>query len=302
MLTNFFSLNGIPSEVSNKTDFINIVMAEDEIINIIYRPDILKPKKDHPRIKIERKSFTNVSFSKTILKNIDFTSCHFEDCLFIGTKFDNCKFRQCTFQNVNTHEINIKNTYINPESFINNFEKSDIKKSNIAVHLFQQLLNNSRDEEQSDFARISNYYFKTWQGRLSRSKFHHKKPYPITRTEFYMEFLPNYLNRKVFGYGLRLRNFTYTFAVFFCISFITNWINWKDYGMHQKDFAIDSFCPITFDFKANLYYTLDVMTQLVDSQFQPSSDYGMTMLTLQGITGFVLFSFLITVLINRFVK
>lgn len=302
MLNNFFSLNGTPNEVSCKTDLMNIILAEDEIKDVLYRPDILKPKKDHPRIKIERKSFNNVSFSKTTLKNIDFTSCHFEDCLFIGTTLENCKFRQCTFQNVNTHEISIKKTYINPESFINNFDTSDVKKSNIAVHLFQQLLNNSRDEEQSDFARISNYNFKTWQGRLSRSKYYYKKPYPITRAEFYVEYVPNYINRKVFGYGLRLRNFCYTFFIFFCISYITNWIHWKDYGMHEKDFPINSFCPKTFDFTANFYYTFDVMTQLVDSQFQPSSDYGMTILTIQGVTGFVLFSFLITVLINRFVK
>ncbi|MCF6131609.1 pentapeptide repeat-containing protein [Flavobacterium wongokense] len=302
MLNNFFRLNGTPTDILRKSDLINTITANQEIKNIIYRPEILKPKKGHPRIKINGKKFNNVSFSKTVLKNIDFTLCQFEDCLFVGTKFENCKFRQCIFNNVNTHEIAFKQTYINPKSFINNFVKSDIRKANIAVHLFQELLNNSRDEEQSDFARISNFHFKTWQGRLSRSKYYHSQPYPITFVEFNKEFVPNYINRIFFGYGLRLRNFIYTFAFFFTVCYITNWIHWKDYGLHEKDFPIRSFYPKVFDYKANIYYTADVMTQLVDSQFQPSSDYGMTMLTIQGITGFVLFSFLITVLINRFVK
>ena len=214
MLKNFFKLDGNPKEVK-QTDFIDIILGNDEINDILYRPDILKPSKGHPRIKIERKSFRNVSFTKTTLKNIDFSSCHFVDCLFIGSKIINCKFRQCTFKNVNTHEIVIERTYINPENFTKNYEWTDIEKSNIAVHLFQQLLNNSRDEEQSNFARIANYNFKKWQGRLTRSKFFKKKPYPISFSEFITEFSPNFLYRWSFGYGLRLRNFVFTFIAMF---------------------------------------------------------------------------------------
>lgn len=307
MLKNYFNLNGNPKEINEQSDFMDKILDKAEISDIIYWPDYFQPKKKkgkkkRPRIKIESKSFRNVSFTKTTLKNIDFTSCHFEDCLFVGSKIDNCKFRQCSFKNVNTHEIEIIRTYINPKSFVGNIDKNDIEKSNIAVHLFQQLLNNARDEEQSEFARIANYNFKKWQGRLSKSKFYRKKPYPIKRIEFYEEYIPNFIYRWVFGYGLRLRSFVATFLATFVFFFILNLIFWNNYVLCHKDFPIQSFVPEKYDVKANLFFTADVMTQLVDSQFQPSSNFGMAMLSFQGFSGFILLSFLITVLINRFVK
>lgn len=303
MLNNFFKLNGEPNEVGDESEFKAIVSGEEAVIrDILYRPDILKNDKKFPRYKIQRKTFINVSFTKTKLKNIDFTMCHFEDCLFIGTEINNCQFHQCTFKNVNTHQINFKQTYIDPSSFKKNYDRKDIKKSNLAVHLFQQILDNSRDVEQSEFARIANYYFKKWQGRLTRSKYFNKQPYKINEWEFLVEYIPNFLYRWIFGYGLRLRSFIATFLVIYGVFYFTNLKYWSEYGFHEKDFAIVSFCPKQISPIANIFFTADAMTQLVDSQFQPQTDFGMSMLTLQGFTGFILLSFLITVLINRFVK
>jgi uncharacterized protein YjbI with pentapeptide repeats len=302
MLSNFWKLNGNPIGINKKSDFRNFVFGNDEIKNIIYWPEILEPTKEHPRFKIENKTFSNVSFTKTTLKDIDFTSCHFEDCLFIGSIIENCKFRKCTFLNVNTDDIQFKKTYINPFSFVDNYSKKDLGKANLAVHLFQQLLNNSRDEEQSEFARVADYNFKKWQGRLSKSKFKLKKPYPISRFEYMTEYIPNWLYRWSFGYGLRLRNFLFSFSVVYVIFFTINLALWSKYKLEKKDLSIDSFDPSTFGVKANFFYTTDVTTQLIDSQFQPTTDIGMFMLTFQGFTGFVLFTFLITILINKFVK
>lgn len=303
MLNNFFKLNGEPKEVGRESEFKSIVSSEEsEIRDILYRPDILKNDKGFPRYKVQRKTFVNVSFTKTKLKNIDFTLCHFEDCLFIGTVIQNCQFHQCTFKNVNTHQIEFKQTYIDPESFKNNYYRTDISKSNLAVNLFQQLLDNSRNEEQSEFARISNYYFKKWQGRLSKNKYFNKQPYKINGWEFFIEYTPNFLNRWIFGYGLRLRSFIATFLILYGIFYFTNLIYWCDYRFHEKDFSIASFNAENISPVANIFFTADAMTQLVDSQFQPQTDFGMSMLTIQGFSGFILLSFLITVLINRFVK
>ncbi|WP_281540484.1 pentapeptide repeat-containing protein [Maribacter aestuarii] len=303
MLDNFFKLNGEPKEVKKPSDFKSIVSGErGEIRDILYRPDFLKNDEPHPRYKIQRKTFINVSFTKTRLKNIDFTLCHFEDCLFIGSQIVKCQFHQCTFKNVNTHQISIKQTYIDPVSFKKNYERKDIEKSNLAVHLFQQLLDNSRDEEQSEFARVANYYFKKWQGRLTRSKYFKNQPYKINEWEFAVEYFPNFLYRWIFGYGLRLRSFIATFLVIYGIFYFINIKYWCEYGFHVKDFAIASFQSEKISPVANIFFTADAMTQLVDSQFQPKTDFGMSMLTLQGFSGFILLSFLITVLINRFVK
>lgn len=305
MSSSFFALSGTPRIIgkNSESEFKDIVSASEGIIrDIVYKPNILKNNEEHPRYKVKGNTFINVSFSKTKLKNVDFTSCHFEDCLFIGSTLDTCQFHRCTFKNVNTHQINIKRTYIDPISFKSNYDKKDIEKSNMAVHLFQQLLNNSRDEEQSEFARIANYHFKKWEGRLSRSKFFKNQPYKINLQTFITEYAPNFLYRWIFGYGLRLRSFVATFIFIYLTFYLTNLFYWSDYGFHKKDFAIESFNSEMVSPLANIFFTADAMTQLVDSQFQPSTDFGMTMLTIQGFSGFILLSFLITVLINRFVK
>lgn len=305
MLDDFFKLNGTPKKIDKELELKTIVDSEETIRDIIYLPDKLKNDERYPRYKIRRRTFINVSFTKTRLKNIDFTACHFQDCLFIGSTFENCQFHQCSFENVNTHQIKIKRTYIDPVSFKKNYSKKEIDKSNLAVHLFQELLDNSRDQEQSEFARIANYYFKKWQSRLSRSKYYRKKPYKITLGEFISEYVPNFLYRWIFGYGLRLRSFIATFLVVYGMFYLINFLFWKDYGFHVKDFPIHSFNSENAEMVspiANLYFTADAMTQLVDSQFQPSTNFGMTFLSLQGFSGFILLSFLITVLINRFVK
>ncbi|WP_372752695.1 pentapeptide repeat-containing protein [Mariniflexile sp.] len=305
MSNSFFELSGTPRVIGKNSvvEFKEMVSAsEGTIRDLIYKPDILKNSDEHPRYKVKSITFINVSFAKTKLKNIDFTSCHFEDCLFFGSTLDNCQFHRCTFKNVNTHQILIKRTYIDPISFKNNYEKKDIEKSNMAVHLFQQLLNNSRDEEQSEFARIANYYFQKWEGRLTRSKFFKSQPYKINFQTFAVEYIPNFLYRWIFGYGLRLRSFIATFFVLYGVFYFTNLNYWNEYGFHEKDFAIASFSSENISPIANIFFTADAMTQLVDSQFQPQTDFGMYMLTMQGFSGFILLSFLITVLINRFVK
>lgn len=305
MSNSFFKLSGTPKviEKNSEMEFKNIVSAsEGTVRDYIYKPETLKNNKEHPRYKVKSITFINVSFSKTKLKNVDFTSCHFENCLFIGSTLDNCQFHRCTFKNVNTHQINIKRTYIDPVSFKNNYDKKDIEKSNMAVHLFQQLLNNSRDEEQSEFARIANYYFRKWEGRLTRSKFCKSQPYKINFQTFIVEYFPNFLYRWIFGYGLRLRSFVATFLAIYGAFYIINLKYWCEYGFHKKDFAIASFSSENISPTANIFFTADAMTQLVDSQFQPQTDFGMSMLTIQGFSGFILLSFLITVLINRFVK
>jgi len=299
MLDNFFKLNGSPEFIEKQDDFTSIVFSKDRIENIVYMPDELKPK-DHPRLKFSNKTFFNVSFAKTELKNLDFSYCHFEECLFTGTKINNCDFQNSTFLNSNTHKIVIKKTYVNPASFIENI--SEYQKSNIAVHLFQQLMNNSRDEEQSSQARVAEYNFRKWKNRLAWSKYKHKKPYPINFWDFIKEYIPSFIYRWTFGYGLRLRNFVGTFFVTFIIFFSINYSQWNNYKLIQKDLAIEAFDKDTVNITSNLFYTLDATTKLVDSQFQPSSDFGMNWLVIQGIAGFILLSALITILINRFVK
>lgn len=296
MLQNFFRLNDNPLEFQDGQSLKDYQLNHDTIRNYIFRPNEFKD------FKFKNKTFNNVSFSKTLIENVDFINCHFIDCLFIGTEFKKCKFIEASFSGCNTHAIRIHKTYINPNSFDGNFKGYNYSFSNIVVHLYQELYDNSVDQQIIEFYKKAKYNLLKWEGRLLISKYKYKQPYKIPVCEFLIQYIPNIIFRKVFGYGLRLRNFVVTFSVVYISSFLSNYFLWEKYILKTKDVEIATFSSTNYNNLANFYYTNDVLTKIVDSQFQPSSDLGMNMLTFQGMLGFILFSFLITVLINKFVK
>lgn len=300
MLDNFFSLNGSITEILDQTEFERLLDMSSSFKNALYKSNELKESTGHRDLRIKDCSFSNFSFSKTKIKNTIFINCQFTDCLFIGVKIKDCEFINCHFSNVNTYKITIENTYINPDSFVGSIKGID--KSNIAIHLFQQLLQNSRQQSQPKFSRIAEYNFNKWRDNLTLNKFWKGKPYKISFWQFLKEYPLNILFMLTFGYGLRFRNFIVTFLICFISFFFVNMYNWTNYSLKEKDICIDAFNPDSTGIVSNLLYTMDVTTKLIDSQFQPTSDTGMFWLSFQSVVAFILLSALITILINRFVK
>ena len=300
MLENFFTLNEPYKELTSQEEFEEQLAISKHLTNILYRPDIFKSNRENTKLKIIETNFTNISFTKTELSNIYFDKCNFIDCLFIGTKIIDCEFHNCNFNNVNTHKIKIYSTYINPSSFEGNIK--DFNKANICTHLFQQLLNNSKDFEQSKFARIAQYNFEKWKTRnFYKECFLDNNP-KVSIWKFLKNYPINWLFKWSFGFGLRLRNFVVTFVVVFSLFLFQNSRNWSLYKFKSKGTEIEGFSVDSTNLSSNIYYTLEATTKLVDSQLQPTSTLGMNWLLVQSIIGFVLLSALVTIIINRFVK
>lgn len=302
MLRNFFKLNSDTHSVQNQIDLENIYNQNDTITNLIYYPNELKGASTINKLKITNKTFENVSFKDTLIKDLEFTNCHFIDCLFLGAKIEYCKFLECTFEGCNTYGINIENSYLNPVFFKNNFKFNHYTKSNIALQLFQELYNNAINQDLVSFTKKAKYYQALWEDKSLISKYFFKKPYAINRLKFYPSYVINQLYKYCFGYGIQLRNFLISFIAIFFGCFFLNKTFWNLYELHEKDFAIQYFYSTEYSNYANLYYTTDVLTKAVDSQFQPYSNFGMIFYLIQGSIGVIYFSLLVTVLINKFVK
>ena len=286
--------------INKPQELLDLLLTQSNISHKVYWPEKLASASPSERLKISNKTFKNFSFSNTEILNVDFTDCHFENVLFKRTSIEGCDFQRCTFKRVNTHKITISRTYINPQNFVKNYVY--IEESNMAVHLFQQLLNNSKDNEQNEFARVANYNFHKWKGILAKNKYLNKRPYSIGWGEYFTTYYLNIVYRFTFGYGLRLRNFILSFAVVFLLSFITNCLFWQDYKLLCKDINIDAFDASSANFSANFFYTVDCTTKIIDSQFQPSSNLGMFIAIAEGGLSLVCFTFLITILQNKYVK
>jgi hypothetical protein len=298
-----FQLVGTTQDLADQQRFEDTLLLSNDLRNFVYRPVVLNnlnPRYTH--LKIKDKIFTNCSFSKTTIMNIFFENCNFVDCLFLGVKIIDCEFHNCRFINVNTHKITIEKTYIDPNSFSDCFKWYHYSSSNIAVHLYQQLLKNSQDRDQQRFCRDAEYNFKKWSERLNFNMFWRAKPHKINFKEYMRNVVFSWIYRLVFGYGLRFPNFFLTFLVTFITFFSINYKYWENYALAKKDVAIESFNTDSATVASSFFYTLDVTTKLIDSQIQPRSSLGMFSLSIQSILAFVLLSALITLLLNRFVK
>lgn len=289
-----------PYKKLSKEDFLEQLKLSKHLTGIFYEPDLLSGPYPNRTFKIIDTDFTNVSFSKTELRDIFFHNCNFNSCFFIGTHLNNCEFHNCNFRNVNTHKIKINNTYINPRAFVDNI--TEFSKANIAVHLFQQLLDNSRDLQQSKFSRVAQYHFEKWKARnLIKECFIDKKP-SVSNLKFLKQYPPAWLFKWAFGFGLRLRNFFVTSLIVFTLFTLINYKKWTSYGLHNGDKPIEGFNVVEPNITASIYYTFDATTKLIDTHLQPTSLTGMGWTLTQSVFGFLFLSALITIILNRFVK
>ena len=161
-MRDFFKLEGDPRRVGCD-EFLDLVRIPDNEIledlllepeketleNFLYEPDGLDSPQSPRKWIIRDKNFINVSFSKTELAHFEFANCKFEKCLFIGSVFKNCRFRNCQFVSTNMHRVEFNSVFIDPHSFQNFLNRKDHK--NIGVHLYQELLRNSRQESPARF-------------------------------------------------------------------------------------------------------------------------------------------------------
>lgn len=309
-IQNFWNLNinQFARQINQQIDFYIMLKTSDQVKNFVYLPSALSPS-EKDQYNINNKTFSDASFVNTNFENITFTNCKFINCKFNHSTFRNCRFHDCDFKYVNMFRVSIENTYINPNSFKNIIPNitdflSAVKNANMVVSLFQVLLENSRREGQPDFEKIADYHFQKWKGlNYIQKKFYPKdKNSKVGWLRFIKKFVPNLILYITIGYGFRVVNFLIMFLIGFSTFFSINEHNWKNYCLSVKDVHIDAFNPDSCTNAANIFYTLDATTKLVDCEFHPTSHLGMTWLTIQGIFGFFLLSGLITILLNKYIK
>ncbi len=303
------SVEQFKRELTTQKDFYDMLLSVDKgVSNFVYKPTILDPS-CIDEYRIFNVKFSNCSFAFTEIKNVSFFNCHFENCKFNHCLFENCNFHDCTFRYVNMFRVKVANTYVDPNSFsdiIPNYRDflGAVQNANMCVSFFQTLLNNAIDTGQPEFEKHADYHFKKWKGiNYLQKKFVTSTYYEqIDWFLFLRNFIPNFVQYWITGFGYRVTNFVLTFAVGFSFFFYMNHSNWNSYSVKTRDVLINSFQTDTANIKSSIYYTLDATTKLIDSQMQPTTDLGMAWLSIQGVFGFLLLSGLITIILNKFVK
>lgn len=265
----FFKLVEPYGEVGSQADMMKIIKENDEIENILYRPDTIGDVSNVKRIQFRNKIFKNVSFAWTKIENCDFRNCRFDRCLLNRTQIIDCEFHDCQFIDTNTNKIRVDGTYLEPRSFDECLDP-DLDQ-NIGTHLYQKLMNNSADEMQPRFYRYAVYQFNRWSYLQSWYEF---KNYSRKKQRSKFAYLADWFLRKTWsgvGAGVFLDRF-------FCCSgllvllYSTVKFSLRDWmGLHDIQSFWDS-----------LYFTIITLTTIGFGDITPSALPGRAVVAIQG--------------------
>ncbi|CAN7423635.1 ion channel [Mesorhizobium caraganae] len=291
MVDPFFQLKGQTTAFGDNGSFF--AMLNDRTIGIIensqYSPDILSSPIS-PRVwRIRDKKFSNFSFSKTEISDIEFQNCQFEQCLFMGTIFSNCRFTDCFFTNCNVHRLELRNVYVTPKAFADCILSKQY--ANIGVHLFQELLRNSRQQAQPDHADAAQYMFRRWQRFLNQDELRQlprrqraRKAIAIAASWSFEFFL---------GSGVRLSNLAGTTVGLIVGLSMLHWRFSDRLGLSAGTANIQSFVD-------SFYFTAVTLTTLGYGDITPSTELGRVVVGFEALLGFVLFATFASTVFRKF--
>ncbi len=292
---NFWTLQS-PNVLKSQAQFYDHLEKSDQLKNAIYEPGDLTKLVAGRTQRIENMSFEKVSFSKTSITEVIFRNCDFIDCQLIGTQLRDCEFHDCRFIRTNTHKISLSNTYLNPLSFKKCLDRR--KHQNIGVHLYQALMNNSRDAEQIEFERDAQFLFLRWKRFQDGYEFRKIWSKASKRSDYFaasnkgLGVLQRFLWEKLFGCGIRLRY--YMLTVFFTI-FMASILNFQfrnELGLEIDEETISSWSEA-------VYFTTVSLTTLGYGDITPTTELGKWIASFQSIVGFSLFALLASMLFRR---
>jgi hypothetical protein len=288
MLENFFKLPGTPVDI-NEDEFLKLTKSGGEIRGKIYLPNSLESPSRLRQTQIVNCKFVEVSFSKTWIEGIEFSNCSFTDCLFIGTVFKDCRFTNCTFTGSNTYRIKFIDVFLNPRSFDKCLDKK--RHQNIGLHLYQELLNNSRRQSQPDFAHDALFQFRRWNRFENIYRFRRGK---ISWAQFklLLRIVLNWSGQTFLGFGVRLRNYFFWVTIAALVLTTINYSFAANFGLMIGQTPLQSFTDA-------FYFTIITLTTVGYGDITPTIACGRFFIAFEGFVGFVLLATLASMIYRK---
>ena len=259
--------------------------------NMAYEPSSFASPIEPLKFRVQDTKFRNFSFSHTHLSHIEFQNCDFEDCLFIGSLIEKCSFRNCSFSNCNFFRCDIENCFVNPKSFGNCVDQ--YIDPNIGVSLYQELLQNSRQLAQPEFAREAQFQLRRWTRFQKQKEVKDGKKGFIEKIKSCASISLSWVAEITAGYGLRLIRFSATSIGFVFATSVANYCFRSPLGLMLNGNPIDSFVEA-------VYFSVIVITSLGFGDITPTTPLGQVIVSLEAVGGFFMFAVLASMLYRRF--
>jgi hypothetical protein len=160
------------------------------------------------------------------------------------------------------------------------------------VHLYQELLNNSRRQSQPDFALDALFEFRRWL-RFERVYLLRNKNFEnASRMNLVTQIATSWSMEKLLGFGIRLRNYIGT-AVGVALSFAT--FN----SIYSVQLGLEGSKGSPLSFVDSLYFTIITLTTIGYGDITPTTPFGRLFVAGEGIFGFVLFAILASMVYRK---
>ena len=280
-------------EVTKKIDqagLVNLMSPGAQVSELLYDPEKLESNFAPWRHRVEQVSFSKVSFFETVIERFEFDGCTFNRCLFIGTIFRDCRFRKSRFLDCNFYRCEFIECFADPKQFDGCLPRKGY--ANVGVHLFQELLRNSRQQVQPDFADEAQFRFRKWQRYQLWAEMVNSGSLPT-----FLKGWPVHFAKLLFsgltGSGMRLGRLLLSAAgTLLLVSGMNLWFA-EEFGLKPAGSGIIQ------SFGDAFYVTVVIMTTLGFGDITPTETLGRLVVSFEALLGFAGFAFLTSTLYRR---
>jgi hypothetical protein len=285
---NLFELPDVTVQI-DEAGLLPLMEKGATVSGLLYNPQTLTSRFAPWPHRVSGVTFRRVSFNQTVMQSFEFVDCAFERCLFVGTIFRKCRFSSCRFLDCNFYRSEFSECFVNPSQFDRCLPRRGYE--NVGLHLFQELLHNSRQQSQPDFADEAQCRFRRWQRyQLRAEMIGSRDPIKIAKR------LPSFLWRLLFdlaaGSGMRLRRILLSCLLVLLSTTFANWRLAAEMGLQQDKHVISSFGDA-------FYVTTVIMTTLGFGDITPLTLAGRLAVSCEALVGFMLFAFLTSTLYRK---
>jgi hypothetical protein len=166
--------------------------------------------------------------------------------------------------------------------------------SNIGIILFQQLFFNAAEMRQPDFAATAEFYFRRWKRHQLGYEYRMKM---ISWSAYRSRWVRNLLNQVILGYGVRARYFLVSSLVFLCGLVIINHALWDKLSINIANSKLNA-----SSWTATTYFTIVSLATLGYGDITPTSDFGMRLISVESLLGFVWLGCLLSLIVKKVIR
>jgi hypothetical protein len=234
----------------------------------------------------------------SLLERVNLRDATLQQVDFTGTTFVECDLSQATLSGCGLWYTRFERCRLNYESLLNNLPREDNLKTQVLRSL---RLNAANEGDVRQANRLLLYELDSERADLY-NRFMHTSPYykerykDLERAKACVSWIAHWVQRIGWGYGLRLRNLSFSISSIILVTSCLLTISGALYSVGVND------PPRTLNFLESLYVTVITFCTVGFGDITPASNLGRTISGATAILGVISWGFFVAAVYRRLAK